>query len=231
MEQSKKRKRDFIEDEEKEAAIKELTGSKKKNRLLAHNADLGRAANITAPTAVDKPTVMKGSEKRKTEKSESREKPKERVSVVEPTNVVEVVYDESAGQVSVAEEQEIAKEIPTSDLDWLRARTSRTLGLVSDSDDSDNEDSEKVDDILTASEDDVPQPPKQESAPTPPPTTDPMDVEENASKLSITESKVLKTGRLFVRNLVYGVTEDDLRNIFAPYGHLEEVSLPHNPFA
>jgi multiple RNA-binding domain-containing protein 1 len=227
LEHSKKRKQSVSEDGEKEAAVKELMGPKRKIKLLAHNADLERAQNVTIPTASGEPTPVKESKKRKKEDSEPHEKAKKRVSVVEPANVVEVVYDESAPHDSVEEEQEISQEMPVTDLDWLRARTSRTLGLVSDSDDSDNEDSKEFDDDTSmASEDDVPQPTKQEATPTPPPAADPLDTEEPASSLSIAESKILKTGRLFIRNLVYGVTEDDLRNIFSSYGQIEEVSVP-----
>lgn len=34
------------------------------------------------------------------------------------------------------------------------------------------------------------------------------------------------TGRLFVRNLSYGCTEDDLQHLFSKYGALVEVNLP-----
>jgi multiple RNA-binding domain-containing protein 1 len=35
--------------------------------------------------------------------------------------------------------------------------------------------------------------------------------------------EISKNGRLFVRNLPYTATEDDLRNHFQPFGSLEEV--------
>ena len=34
---------------------------------------------------------------------------------------------------------------------------------------------------------------------------------------------LLKTGRLFLRNLAYAVTTDDLKTLFAPFGELSEV--------
>ena len=37
---TRKRKRDVVEDEEKKAAIHELTGPKRKNKLLSQNPDL-----------------------------------------------------------------------------------------------------------------------------------------------------------------------------------------------
>jgi multiple RNA-binding domain-containing protein 1 len=36
----------------------------------------------------------------------------------------------------------------------------------------------------------------------------------------------MDTGRLFLRNLAYTCTEDDLRLVFAPFGPLAEVQLP-----
>jgi multiple RNA-binding domain-containing protein 1 len=79
---------------------------------------------------------------------------------------------------------------------------------------------------MSATSDDAPveQP---ETSPATPPITDPSDTEQTpVLKPSTAESKILKTGRLFVRNLVYGITEDDLRHIFSPYGQMEEVCPP-----
>ena len=214
---TKKRKLDVVEDAEKSAAIKELTGPTRKNKLLAHNPDLERAQNVSVVETVQKSDSVEKPKKRKKDKSES-EKEKKRVHVVEPTNVVEVVYDDSAPQNNDETVEEV-QETPLTDLEWLRARTSRTLGL-----DSDSEDEQSEDEMSATSEDDAPikQP---EDTPATPPATEPSDTEQPpVSNLSTAESKILKTGRLFVRNLVYGVTEDDLRNVFSPYGRIEEVS-------
>ena len=40
------------------------------------------------------------------------------------------------------------------------------------------------------------------------------------------EEWIRETGRLFIRNLPYTATEDDLRKYFEPYGHLSEVHMP-----
>src|SRR6266496_6591921 len=107
-EKTKKRNQDVIEDGEKSAAIKELTGSKRKNKLLAHNPDLEKAQNVPVVETVEKPDSAERAKKRKKDKSE---KEKKRVSVVEPTNVVEVVYDDSAPQNN-DETAEEAQETP-----------------------------------------------------------------------------------------------------------------------
>jgi multiple RNA-binding domain-containing protein 1 len=120
---------------------------------------------------------------------------------------------------------EPVQETPTTDSDWLRARTSRTLGLISDSENSENEANEQSDDDDMSNDENSRN--QHDPASTTPPDTDPSDTEQApSSKLSTTESKILKTGRLFIRNLVYGVTEDDLREVFSPFGQIEEVSSP-----
>ncbi|KAF3939845.1 Nucleolin [Dactylella cylindrospora] len=41
--------------------------------------------------------------------------------------------------------------------------------------------------------------------------------------------KITETGRLFVRNLTYSITEEELTELFSPFGELEEVHLPVDP--
>ena len=52
----------------------------------------------------------------------------------------------------------------------------------------------------------------------------PKDVPELVDE----ELEAIPTGRLFIRNLPYGCTEDDIRTTFAPYGSISEVHLPIN---
>ena len=65
---TKKRKRDVIEDGEKTAAIKELTGQKRKNKLLAHNPDLEKAQNVPIVEPVEKADTVEKAGKRKKKK-------------------------------------------------------------------------------------------------------------------------------------------------------------------
>jgi multiple RNA-binding domain-containing protein 1 len=103
---------------------------------------------------------------------------------------------------------------PVSDADWLRSRTNRILDLVED--------------------DDVAPPPKAdrraENA-----VEEPVAVNVEQPEAAVVEAgqsddaepqeedKVRQTGRLFLRNLHFDVTEEDLREQFAKYGSLEEV--------
>lgn len=52
------------------------------------------------------------------------------------------------------------------------------------------------------------------------------DSKKTASTISIEESQILSTGRLFIRNLSFLTTPEDLSAAFVAYGALEEVHLP-----
>ncbi|KAH6900264.1 hypothetical protein B0T10DRAFT_393719 [Thelonectria olida] len=117
-----------------------------------------------------------------------------------------------------------------TDDDWLRSRTNRLLDLV------DPDDLERIpqQDTTPAThqteEDHVDDTPHAN-----PPTTKEVALEEDGGEgeagESTTESTVdaiRRTSRLFVRNLSYTTTEEDLRESFKKFGELEEVHLPVN---
>ena len=114
--------------------------------------------------------------------------------------------------------------LDATDDDWLRSRTNRLLDLVDPDDlepttaegplereaqtngdtikDTSHADESKQDDVAPA---EVVEEPAEN------PAEDSLDA-------------IRKTSRLFVRNLPYSATEDDLRAEFEKFGHLEEVS-------
>lgn len=113
---------------------------------------------------------------------------------------------------------------PVTDDDWLRSRTNRVLELVED------------DEIPLASTAPVavaqtpaaqprapaePSPVAVEAQPKPQPSA-----EEQADTTAAPdeEDKIRETGRLYLRNLHYEVTEDEIREQFSKHGALEEVS-------
>lgn len=104
---------------------------------------------------------------------------------------------------------------PVSDADWLRSRTNRVLDLVED------------DEIMV----DDPRPTtKAAEQQTPPAVAEQSPESQDAAEDSIhtaptEEDKIRETGRLYIRNLHYDVTEDDLRSHFSRYGTLEEVHV------
>lgn len=110
---------------------------------------------------------------------------------------------------------------PVSDADWLRSRTNRVLELVDDDDvpmaqpstvkqSSPKPQVEQPESPVAAREQPAPAAEK-------PVVVEPSDDEEN---------KIRETGRLYLRNLHYEVSEDEIREQFTKHGTLEEVS--HN---
>jgi len=118
----------------------------------------------------------------------------------------------------------------TSDMDWMRSRTSRLLGLVTDDvEDSDQEQDKKKSRAVS---------PELEKggASTKPaveanaqmnigPNASPADAPpaENKEEVNADVATIRKTGRLFLRNLAYTITEDEIREYLSAFGSLEEV--------
>ena len=117
-----------------------------------------------------------------------------------------------------------------SDADWIRSRTSRLLGLV-------DEDDDQVP-IAQTDEDQMPEltKEKQPEQLTPGNTSDANaqtdheagedDAIEEVIQSSEVQKEPIRNARLFLRNLTYSITEDDLRELFmgGNYGAIEEVS-------
>ncbi|KAI1761782.1 RNA-binding domain-containing protein [Hypoxylon sp. FL1150] len=147
---------------------------------------------------------------------------------VEDTKPVPRVTEERVSQP--AEDVDMGPPQPAAtDDDWLRSRTSRLLDLVDD------------EDVIP-----IPEPPKNEPSTIPDEEAEPevvdatidedQEMEDQDQELEQnevdSESKdddvdiVRKTRRLFVRNLPYSATEDDLKSYFVQYGDVEEVHIP-----
>ncbi|XP_076939987.1 uncharacterized protein LOC143608990 [Bidens hawaiensis] len=99
-----------------------------------------------------------------------------------------------------------------SDMDYFKSRVKKDW---SDSDDDDAEETENDDDDDEMKE-------AHESDPENPNETE--DADEPSSSLE-DEDDILQTGRLFVRNLPYTATEDDLREYFSKFGNVSQVHL------
>jgi multiple RNA-binding domain-containing protein 1 len=114
---------------------------------------------------------------------------------------------------------------PVSDADWLRSRTNRVLDLVEDGvvptrtvarQTTTSEEQLSAQKIVVESA----EPSKHEG----------VEVQE---ALPSEEDKIRQTGRLYLRNLHFDITEDDIRNHFSKHASLEEVrlfsSISHRP--
>ncbi|KAK0748060.1 hypothetical protein B0T21DRAFT_379979 [Apiosordaria backusii] len=124
---------------------------------------------------------------------------------------------------------EPAMEVPqvpaeATDDDWLRSRTNRLLDLVDPDDPGFS--ARSADAVPVATK--VPLPEEQVQTAQEPDLAPESEVEkhdvvrtpEDAVKL------IEKTARLFLRNLSYTVTEDNVRDHFGQFGDLEEVHVP-----
>ncbi|KAM3514011.1 hypothetical protein MY11210_002328 [Beauveria gryllotalpidicola] len=114
-----------------------------------------------------------------------------------------------------------------TDDDWLRSRTNRLLDLVDPDDISHVVPIEKAEcDSLAAQEvgNDKETPHSEEDG-----THDGQEPlpQQGQDKDSAAEA-ISRTSRLFVRNLPYSATEDDLREEFEKFGGVDEIHLPIN---
>ncbi|KAI1104609.1 RNA-binding domain-containing protein [Jackrogersella minutella] len=170
-------------------------------------------------------------------KTQPRETPRPSINVAEEPN------DQPQEKVDSTEEAPTEQSLPTAptptstathvaatDDDWLRSRTNRLLDLVDDED---------IVPTAASSNDTLPIPPsrEQEEPEIVDATVDEdqemndqshqSDPDEPSAEIKDDDlDTVHKTKRLFVRNLPYSATEDDLRSYFGQYGDIEEVHVP-----
>ena len=115
---------------------------------------------------------------------------------------------------------------PSSDTEWRRSRTSRLLGLLDDEErleaiisDPENRSIISVDKNATDAE---PVVQHEESSP----VADAVPVlNENPSSAGVEDDVAIDNGRLFIRNLTYTSTSEDLRHHFAAYGYQDLVEV------
>ncbi|KAK8208356.1 hypothetical protein IWZ01DRAFT_528354 [Phyllosticta capitalensis] len=131
------------------------------------------------------------------------------VQATEPEAVHAAVETSEGAQVATG---------PVSDADWLRSRTSRLLGLVEDDDDDEmalQPKPSEIHEVVDAGGDSD----EKEAAQEEEQTLDTKSSEQVETELD----KIHQTGRLFLRNLPYDVSEDDIRRAFRAYGDVEEI--------
>ncbi len=123
-----------------------------------------------------------------------------------------------------AERQDEA-QLTQSDADWLRSRTSRLLGLL-DEDEEDRYMSKQNDEDVSKSpiQQTMDDEPRQASEAVSNEALNPEHQQDDTTPVNADEQAIRKSKRLFLRNLPYSVTEDDLREQFERFGGLEEVS-------
>ncbi|KAI0776697.1 RNA-binding domain-containing protein [Trametes elegans] len=116
---------------------------------------------------------------------------------------------DTADLEQTAHEEASSAAEPVSDLDWLKRHTKPTLDVA-----------EAPEKVFEQSDDD-----------------EPMDDSEGESDddqvrfpaLDPTKATILQTSRLFLRNLAFTCTEDDLRDLFQHQGEISQVHLVLDP--
>lgn len=169
-------------------------------------------------------------------RNSSREASPTKVAIPATVASVAEVVDatELADEIPVigAAETQPAVGLDATDDDWLRSRTSRLLDLV-------NPEDMVVDEAVPTASKAVQSTEVVEAVEPTVPTADVVmeDVDklitdsaevvtEVAGSTDATMDAIRESGRLFVRNLPYTATEDELRVHFEKYGALEEVCMP-----
>jgi multiple RNA-binding domain-containing protein 1 len=152
--------------------------------------------------------------------------PKKLKRKASPEPPVAVVPVPLAGVPDGPVEAEIIAE-PTApdatDDDWLRGRTNRLLDLMDPADITVSQVAPITEEAHPVVET-TPDVPQVESPEKPPQVEEEWEGIEDEAPDPVIEA-IKSNGRLFVRNLPYSASEDDLRQHFAPYGTLEEVRV------
>ncbi|KAH7390977.1 hypothetical protein DE146DRAFT_618576 [Phaeosphaeria sp. MPI-PUGE-AT-0046c] len=140
------------------------------------------------------------------------------------TGLPENASDQPAEDMDGVQETADAAGAPVTDVDWLRSRTNRVLDLVEDDEEPVSAGpSRQLQPVPTqqASPGVAPQQDEAQHNEAEPEEARPEDVPPSAEV-----DKIRETGRLYVRNLHFEVTEEELRGHFAKYGSLQEVHVP-----
>lgn len=174
--------------------------------------------------ALSRPKRQKG-EPLKSQMRSLEEVPVEPVQARSDADHVQEEHDTKDAATNAEESQGV------SDADWLRSRTSRLLGLLDE-----DEEEQKTQNRDSAgdseqgrsgfSEDRAPKSEevdnKLDSSAGP---QDDRYKHSDSPEVNGDEETIRQTGRLFLRNLSYNVSEDDLRDHFSQFGSLDEVGL------
>ncbi|SPJ81312.1 related to MRD1 [Fusarium torulosum] len=196
------------------------------------------AANAVPEEESDDEYEQIPARKEKQRRVDSPEKPLVAGSLPSQLKEAKVVSDAKAQAPAVsdpAESKEATKpnmetqEAAPEDDDWLRSRTNRLLDLV----DPDDLERTLVQGPSTTETDHAEGGDAMEITPADPPAANDVPMVETTVEASGGEpakddtlESIRRTSRLFVRNLPYSATQEDLRAAFEQFGTLEEVHLP-----
>ncbi|KAG9037626.1 Multiple RNA-binding domain-containing protein 1 [Tulasnella sp. JGI-2019a] len=102
-----------------------------------------------------------------------------------------------------------------SDLEWMKSRMKRKLA-------DENDRGENARPWTQPDEEQV-----QDEIKPPDVRIEPLPLNQNNSEKDV--AQILSTGRLFLRNLTFSVTDKDIREAFGKYGDIQQVHIPLDP--
>jgi multiple RNA-binding domain-containing protein 1 len=192
---------------------------------LAKPVDVSRDASGQAAPVSQKQEKLQSARKRKREQRDDGEQQRQSAvpsttaqnngaatTPVVPTDEEEEFHGFGSDDEAFSAEEADSSQTPLTDSDWLRGKTSRTLDLQ-------DPDAEA---LLPQAAQQLPSPVSPDRSPLPEPRAEGdgllQDPNQSANLLEV------PNGRLFVRNLPFSAREDDLEQLFATFGKLEEVS-------
>ncbi|KAG0652318.1 multiple RNA-binding domain-containing 1 [Hyphodiscus hymeniophilus] len=181
------------------------------------------ASGAASDSIIEPPTKIQAIEIPEAESDEEYEaapKKQKQQSAPKPT-VPFIAPPILANEAALVDEVVAVSTAPdATDDDWLRGRTNRLLDLMDPEDISTGANglTRAAEMMETAMEEPIPMDDV--------PIADEVKEEANLEKPDPVTEAIQTTGRLFVRNLPYTASEDELRKHFEPFGGLEEVHLP-----
>ncbi|TVY62706.1 Multiple RNA-binding domain-containing protein [Lachnellula suecica] len=110
--------------------------------------------------------------------------------------------------------------VDVTDDEWLRSKTSRLLDLMEPEDIAAMQHSKPDIEVVTETTPDEPAVAEEE------PAEESNQIVDDAEKTDPVYEEIAANGRLFVRNLPYTASEEDLKAHFEQHGAVEEVHLP-----
>lgn len=201
--------------EQETLATETSEAQRKRRKREKREKEMADASSKTGAEA-----VIDDKEARKKRKAEKKAKKLKAKPTAE--GGVEPLNDDASG-VDDAETDLAQPEIPRSDNDWLRGKTSRLLDLL-DPDEQTNKQGTTMQqyDTQTDSSDEG----EEMNIETKPGHVVSDPTSATADNHSRAKSIAVSNGRLFIRNLPFSTTEADLESTFARYGTIVEVRIP-----
>ncbi|TGO30622.1 hypothetical protein BPAE_0004g00800 [Botrytis paeoniae] len=136
------------------------------------------------------------------------------------------IVADGANQADEAMVDAPSNDVEATDDDWLRSHTNRLLDIVDPEDIIPKTQNLDVKDVEEVAAGETEPNTAVEATVVDEAQVDEEQTENSPSELDATLETIKASGRLFVRNLPYSATEDDLRKHFEQYGTLEEIHLP-----